>query len=311
MSDHNHCSETETQNAQNIIALTELLYKKGILNKTEIDRIFTAEFETESHDFVGKFPLDLLPESAGFASESPENIDTNEQKIYDFMNKNSIPGQIIAAVSSIQFCRYEITVETGTDVRIFSRMQDELCQLLKVKGIRIFYSDDNHVCLEVPHASKRLASIRQIFESWEWENSQAVIPLATGENVSGEPVIFDLDKIRNLLVVGSIKSGKGACLNSIILSLLYKFSPDELKLIMYAPEQAVSGICRTLPHRYRPLLTTPEEVLETFEELLHEINIRRRIIAAAGMDDMNGYNALAFVREKCPESYLSSMILPI
>lgn len=304
MSDHNHCSETETQNAQNIIALAELLYKKGILNKTEIDRIFTTELEPEFRDFVGRFPLDLLPESAGFVGESPENIDATEQKIYDFMNKNSIPGQIIAAISSIQFCRYEISVEPETDVRTFSRLQDELCQLLKVKNIRIFYSEDNHVCLEVPHTSKRLASIRQILESEEWEDSEAKIPLAIGENVSGEPVILDLDQIRNLLVVGSAKSSRGACLNSVILSLLHKFSPDELQLFMYAPEQAFSCICRSLPHLSRPLMTTPEEVRETFDKLIREVKRRRWIIAAAGADDLNEFNTLASAHEKMPRIVL-------
>ena len=302
MSDHKLYTTTETRNAETIIDLAELLYEKGILKESDLARIFSPGFE--SYDFSGNFPLDLLPETAGFASESPENIAVNEQKIYDFMNQNSITGQIIAAVSSIQFCRYEISVESGTDVRIFSRIQDELCQLLKVKSIRIFYSEDDHVCLEVPHTSKRFASIRRILESGEWENSQAVIPLAIGENVSGEAVILDLAQIRNLLVVDSGKSGKGACLNSIMLSLLYKFSPDELQLIMYAPEQAISGISRTLPHLSRPLLTTQEDIRETFEELLHEIKIRRRIIAAAGVDDLTGYNALVSAREKMPRIVL-------
>ena len=298
MSDHKLYSAAETRNAEIIIDLAELLYEKGILKESDLARIFAPGFE--SHDFVGKFPLDLLPESAGFASKSPETIDANEQKIYDFMNKNSIPGQIISAISSIQFCRYEISVEPGTDVRIFSRMQDELCQLLKVKSIRIFYSEDDHVCLEVPHISKRRASIRQILEREEWENSKAEIPLAIGENVSGEPVILDLGKIRNLLIIGPVKNGGSTFFNSIILSLLHKFSPDELQLLMYAPKQEISRICRSLPHLSRPPMTTSKEVRETFEELFREIKRRRWIIAAAGADNLNEFNTLASVHKKMP-----------
>ena len=183
---------------------------------------------------------------------------------------------------------------------IIFQLQEEICRLLNVNKVRIFYSDDNHVCLEVPHTSKQSVNIQKIFDSEEWKNAGAEIPLAIGENVSGEPVIFDLAQIRNLAITGDVKCGKMTFLNSIVLSLLYRFSPDELQLLMYAPEQAISGICRSLPHLLHPPMTSPEEVRDTFEKLVEEIKRRNRIIAAAGMDDLTEYNALVVPKDKIP-----------
>ncbi len=300
MSDHTPVSTAETQNAKNIIALAKLLCQKGVLKKCELARIFDSEFEMDFHDFIGKFPLELLPKTAGFSDDSSETIEVNKQKIYDFMKQNAIPGQIIAAVSRINFCRYEIRIEPETEAWIFSLYQDDIRRLMNVNSVVVFYPKKNHVCIEVPHSSKPSVSIRQLLESKEWKNSETKIPLAVGKNVSGEPVILDLDQIRNLFIIGTVGNGKGTLLNSIVLSLLYRFSPDELQLLIYAPEQAISGICRTLPHLSQPPMTSPEEVRNTFEELVEEIKRRRRIIAAAGMDDLTEYNASASPKNKIP-----------
>ena len=300
MSELKLCSATETQNAKNILLLAELLCSKGVLNERELAEIFAPKLKVKSNTIGEKFPLHLLKETVGDVDESPEIIFANEQKIYEFMNENSIPGQIIGSISSMKFCRYEISVEPETDMVIFSQLQEEICRLLNVNKVRIFYSDDNHICLEVPHTSKQSVNIQKIFESEEWKNAGAEIPLAIGENVSGEPVILDLDQIRNLLIIGTVGNGKRTLLNSVVLSLLYRFSPDELQLLMYAPEQAISGICSSLPHLLHPPMTSPEEVRETFEELVEEIKRRNRIIADAGMDDLTEYNAFVSPKDKIP-----------
>ena len=291
MSDHNHCSETETQNAQNIIALTELLCQKGILNKTEIDRIFTAEFETESHDFVGKFPLDLLPESAEFAGESPEIIDACKQRINKLMQKFSIPGKIVDCISNSDFINYKIALAPEGNVNTFHQLQKDICLALDSRNIRILLTADDHVIIEVPTSSFQPVKIRQILESEEWKNTNAKIPLAIGKNTFGKPVIYDLGQIHHLLIVGTADCGKNALLNSIVISLLHKFSPNELTLKIYTLQHRTSICRKVFPwpsmqmfHFHR------KRMMKELSDLVDIIDQRYEKITDAGLADLTEYN---------------------
>jgi len=289
MSDHNHCSETETQNAQNIIALTELLYKKGILKESDLAKIFAPGFE--SHDSVGKFPLDLLPKTTGLAGESPEIIDACKQRINKLMQKFSIPGKIVDCISNSDFTNYKIALAPEGNVDTFPRLRKDICLALNSRNVRILLSADDHVIIEVPTSSFQPVKIRQILESEEWKNTNAKIPLAIGKNTFGKPVIYDLGQIHHLLIVGTADCGKNALLNSIVISLLHKFSPNELTLKIYTLQHRASICRKVFPwpsmqmfHFHR------ERMMKELSDLVDIIDQRYEKITDAGLADLTEYN---------------------
>ena len=242
MSDNQICSATETQNAKNIIALTKLLCQKGILQENEIDQIFSAKSNAAPTSFSGKFPLDLLPQGVESRSELPEFIEDGKRRINAVMQKYDITGKIVDCISSSNFTNYKIALAPEENTDVFRRIRGEICSTLNSRSVRILPSTDDHIFIEVLNKSFPQLHIRQLLESEEWKNSKAEIPLAIGKNTFGEPVILDLNQIGHLLIADSMECGKFELLNSLIISLLLKFSPDELILKTYTIQELPSKI---------------------------------------------------------------------
>ena len=152
-------------------------------------------------------------------------------------------------------------------------------------------STDDYIFIEVPNKSFPQLHIRQLLESEEWKNSKAEIPLAIGKNTFGEPVILDLDKIGHLLIAGSMENGKSVLLNSFVISLLHKLSPDELMLKVYTLQHTdcVSRKMSPLPS-VQMFNFHQEQMMKELSDLVKTIDYRRDQIAAAGFDGLTEYN---------------------
>ena len=291
MSDYQLCSATETQNAKNIIALAKLLCQKGILQEREIDQIFSAKPNAAPTSFTGNFPLDLLPQGVESSNEFPELIDAGKRVINTLMQKYDITGKIVDCISSSNFTNYKIALAPEENTDVFRLIKDEICSTLNSLCVRILPSTDDHIFIEVPNTSFPQLHIRQLLESEEWKNSKAEIPLAIGKNTFGEPVILNLDKIGHLLIVGSMENGKSVLLNSLVISLLHKFSPDELMLKVYTL-QHTDCVSRKMSHlpSVQMFHFHQEQMMKELSDLVETIDYRRDQIAAAGFDGLTEYN---------------------
>ena len=291
MSDNQLCSATETQNAKNIIALAKLLCQKGILQGNEIDQIFSAKSDSKPSCFSGKFPLDLLPQGVESRSELPELIEDGKRRINALMQKYDITGKIVDCISSSNFTNYKIALAPEENPDVFRLIKDEICSTLNSRGVRILPTADDHIFIEVPNKPFPQLCVRQLFESDEWKASKAEIPLAIGKNTFGKPIILDLNQIGHLLIADSKECGKSELLNSLIISLLLKFSPDELILKTYTLQHTDCVNRKMSPLPSMQIFYLHEDrMMKELSDLVDTIDYRCDKIAAAGFDDLTEYN---------------------
>jgi S-DNA-T family DNA segregation ATPase FtsK/SpoIIIE len=132
--------------------------------------------------------------------------------------------------------------------------------------------------------------MRDLFESDEWRNTKARIPLALGKDVYGHPIIADLAEMPHLLIAGSTGSGKSVCINSIIASLLYRFSPDQLRFVMIDPKVVELQQYNALPHLVVPVVTDPKKVILALRWVVNEMEKRYQIFAKVGVRNIKSFN---------------------
>ena len=133
--------------------------------------------------------------------------------------------------------------------------------------------------------------MRDLFESDEWRNTKAKIPIALGKDVYGHPIIADLAEMPHVLIAGSTGSGKSVCINSIITSLLYRFSPDQLRFVMIDPKVVELQQYNALPHLVVPVVTDPKKVILALRWVVNEMEKRYQIFARVGVRNIASFNS--------------------
>jgi S-DNA-T family DNA segregation ATPase FtsK/SpoIIIE len=144
--------------------------------------------------------------------------------------------------------------------------------------------------VEVPNAIKTKVIVRDLFESEEWRNSKARIPVALGKDVYGLPIVADLAEMPHLLIAGSTGSGKSVCINAIITSLLYRFPPDKLRFVMIDPKVVELQQYNALPHLVVPVVTDPKKVILALRWVVNEMEKRYQIFAKVGVRNIRSFN---------------------
>ena len=191
--------------------------------------------------------------------------------------------------------RYELNPAPNVDLERIFRLSRNLAAALKTESIHILapIPRKNTVGIEVPNDVRTTVHLREIFESDEWRNTPARIPLALGMDMDGHPMIADLADIPNLLIAGRPGSGRSVCLNSIIMSLLYRFSPEQLRLVMIDTQVTELISYNVLPHLVAPLVTDFPKALLALRWVLYEIESRAQIFARVGARNLNFFNERA------------------
>ena len=243
----------------------------------------------------GQFVLPLVSMLAQGTNVVGENLDAIElakSKIQQTLENFSIPGRVSGHVSGPRVTRYEITLEPGVNVKRVEQIQDNIRMDLAAQSIRVLAPIPGRsvVGIEVSNSKPEAVFMRSIMESDEWLNTKAEIPLALGKNVSGKPVILDLAKAPHMLVAGATGTGKSVCSNSIIASLLFRFRPDELRLIMVDPKIVEFEAYKTLPHLLTPIINDSAKVPIALRWAANEMDHRYRILAKVGVKKLSEFN---------------------
>jgi S-DNA-T family DNA segregation ATPase FtsK/SpoIIIE len=146
------------------------------------------------------------------------------------------------------------------------------------------------VGIEVANTKKAMIVLRDLFESTDWTHTKALLPVAMGKDVYGKVIIDDLSDMPHLLIAGSTGSGKSVCINCLLLSLLYRFSPDDLRIILIDPKVVELQVYNSLPHLVVPVVTDPKKVMLALRWVINEMEKRYRIMAKAGVRNVVAYN---------------------
>ncbi len=240
-------------------------------------------------------PIDLLsPPAAGRISESRDEIAMNRTRLESTISSFGINAHIQDVTRGPTVTRYELELEQGVKLTKLTSLADDIALSLGAVSVRIAPIPDkiSIVGIEVPNKVVSTIYLREIVESAKFRASQSKLSFAIGRDIGGEAIVGNIAKLPHLLIAGTTGSGKSVCMNSLILSLLYKARPDEVKLIMIDPKMVEMGIYNGIPHLYTPVVTDPKKAAGALQWAVVEMMKRYRSFSEYGVRDLESYNAL-------------------
>ncbi len=237
-------------------------------------------------------PVSMLAEGKGPSGEDFQAIVAAKERLQRTLEDFKINGQVTGHLTGPQVTRYEISLASGVPVSRISVITNNILMNMETMSIRILapIPGKNVVGVEVPNQERETITLRSIFESDEWRNNKGEVPVVLGKNVSGKPVVMDLAKAPHLLIAGATGSGKSVCVNSLIMSLLFKFHPQDLRMILVDPKVVEFTFYQTLPFLITPVINEANKALLALRWAVNEMEKRYRMLATARTRNMKEYN---------------------
>lgn len=244
---------------------------------------------------TGDLPrLELLDEqvkdpSLGFSKEALESISKLlELKLLDF----GVSAEVTAVYPGPVVTRFEIQPAAGVKVSRISNLAKDLARSLAVISVRVVevIPGKSVVGIEIPNEHREIVNFREVLSSKAFEESKSALTLALGHDISGQPVVADLAKMPHLLVAGTTGSGKSVGVNSMLLSLLYKSGPADVRLILVDPKMLELSVYDGVPHLLTPVITDMKDAANGLRWCVAEMERRYKLMAALGVRNLSGYN---------------------
>lgn len=292
--------EKETQNAPNFSPLTPTSAKKPVMvkelseNKEILDGLDYGEVQRPK-DY--ELPTTQLLNAVCLKETS---LDENEidQKIQDLLSKLrtfKIDGDIIRTYSGPIVTTFEFRPAPSVKVSRILGLSDDLAMTLCAESIRIQapIKGKDVVGIEIPNSQSQIIYLREILESELFQKSSSPLTLALGKDIVGNPFITDLKKLPHLLIAGTTGSGKSVGVNAMILSLLYKNPPDQLKLVMIDPKMVEFSIYADIPHLLTPIITDPKKAIGALQSVAKEMERRYSLMSEYKVKTIDSYNEQA------------------
>ncbi|WP_181356948.1 DNA translocase FtsK [Helicobacter pylori] len=292
--------EKETQNAPSFSPLTPTSAKKSVMvkelseNKEILDGLDYGEVQ-KPKDY--ELPTTQLLNAVCLKDTS---LDENEidQKIQDLLSKLrtfKIDGDIIRTYSGPIVTTFEFRPAPSVKVSRILGLSDDLAMTLCAESIRIQapIKGKDVVGIEIPNSQSQIIYLREILESELFQKSSSPLTLALGKDIVGNPFITDLKKLPHLLIAGTTGSGKSVGVNAMILSLLYKNPPDQLKLVMIDPKMVEFSIYADIPHLLTPIITDPKKAIGALQSVAKEMERRYSLMSEYKVKTIDSYNEQA------------------
>ncbi|MDO5041243.1 MAG: DNA translocase FtsK 4TM domain-containing protein [Peptoniphilus sp.] len=258
------------------------------------------------------FPqLNLLNKEDANVQISKNEIMKNRQIIEETMENFGIESKIVAINRGPAITCYELEPAPGVKLSKIVALNDNLALSLATSEIRIEapIPGKSAVGIEVPNKKKQSVSIREIIGSNEFKNLNSDLPLALGKDVSGSIIISSIDKMPHLLIAGATGSGKSVCINTIITSILFKSSPDEVKLMLIDPKVVELNVYNGIPHLLIPVVTDPKKAAFALNWAVGEMEKRYKLFAENSVRDLKSFNNKILKTD--PESKLPKIVIII
>ncbi len=241
-------------------------------------------------------PLDCLDAPKNNSSgNNAEELRSRGETIVRTLASFGVGTRIVEICQSPSVTRFELQPDPGVKISKITALADDIAMNLAAYGVRIEapIPNKNAVGIEVPNAEKAMVTLREIVESSSFKNSKSKLNVALGRDIQGEATCADLAKMPHLLVAGTTGSGKSVCLNTMIISLLYNATPDEVKLIMIDPKKVEFTVYRSIPHLLVPVVSDPRKAAGALSWAVAEMDKRYALFADNGVRNLQGYNNYA------------------
>jgi len=266
--------------------------KKRINVDAEAEKIEAEINRGEDTDDYQFPPLELLRTGNGNAVDAGDEVEANKLRLESAMDSFGIHAQIIDIIRGPTVTRYDIELPQGVKLARLTNLAGDLALSLGVVNVRIAPIPDkiSTVGIEVPNKLVSTVYLRDIIDSKNFSGAKSRLSFAIGKNISGDCVVGNISKLPHMLIAGTTGSGKSVCMNSLILSLLYKARPDEVKLIMIDPKMVELGVYNGIPHLYVPVVTDPKKAAGALQWSVVEMLKRYRLFSDIGVRDLDSYN---------------------
>ncbi len=245
-----------------------------------------------------KPPLDCisLADNSGVLNYEQE-LKANSMKLEETLANFGVRANMVGICRGPSVTRYEFQPAPGVKISKFTGLSDDIALALASSGVRIEAPIPNKsaVGIEVPNKSRATVSLREIIETTQYDTqvSKSKLSVALGKDITGETIIADLAKMPHLLIAGTTGSGKSVCLNSMIISLLFNATPDEVKLLMIDPKQVEFTVYNGIPHLLVPVVSDPRKAAGALGWAVTEMLKRYKMFSEKNVRDIKGYNRLA------------------
>ena len=260
------------------------------------------EAETQDLPQDGRYrcpPVSMLETTKELSEKDViTEIQTNGQMLVDTLKSFGVKTSFVGYSRGPSVTRYELQPASGVKISKITNLSDDLSMNLATSGIRIEAPIPGKaaVGIEVPNKKNTVVRMRELIESNAFVSSKSKLTVALGRDIAGGVAVADLSKMPHLLIAGSTGSGKSVCINSMIISLLYKSTPDEVRFLMIDPKVVELGIYNGIPHLLVPVVTDPRKAAGALNWAVTEMLNRYKIFAANNVRDLKAYNTLAASR---------------
>ncbi len=238
-------------------------------------------------------PIDLLaeaPEAAGGAL-GEEALNENARALEGVLQDFGVRGDVARVNHGPVVTRYELEPAPGTRAARVVALADDIARSMSAVSARVaVIPGRNAIGIELPNERREIVYLRDLLASPEYEHAHTALPLVLGKDISGAPVVVDLDRMPHLLVAGTTGSGKSVAVNSMILSLVYRLRPEECRMIMIDPKMLELSVYDDIPHLLHPVVTEPGKAVVALKWAVREMNARYRLMSQLNVRNIAGYN---------------------
>jgi len=302
-SEANTAKETEASEVKTQEAKENEIYDRNEIHEVKKEKP-KEKFETKeiTDDIINiagvkvdkyKLPatnlLDPIPQHA---KGDKEDLRKDGEKLIETLNNFNIPCNILQINKGPTITRYEIQPAPGIKVSRITGLSNDIALALATSGIRMEAPIPGKAAIgiEVPNKNKTSVFLRSLIESKEYKSVTTNIPFALGKDIAGKNIITSIDKMPHLLIAGATGSGKSVCINSLIMSILFKAKPDEVKLILIDPKVVELSIYNGIPHLLIPVVTDARKAANALNWAVAEMTTRYKVFAQNSVRDLQSYN---------------------
>ena len=245
-------------------------------------------------------PITLLEENhADNCTEVGAELRNNSRRLAEALRSFGVDAAAGDVVHGPSVTRYEFTLEQGVKLSKITNLSDDIALALGASGVRVAPVPNkiSVVGIEVPNRTVTAVRIRDVIESREFTRHPSSVAFAVGKDIGGNNIVGNIAKLPHVLIAGTTGSGKSVCTNSLIVSILYKSTPDEVRFIMVDPKMVELAPYTGIPHLLIPVVTDPKKAAGALQWAVFEMMKRYKMFSEKGVKDLAGYNALAEVDE--------------
>lgn len=244
-------------------------------------------------------PIELLKRPVRAGADGTEEMRENSRRLNETLASFKIDAHIINVTRGPSVTRYEVELDKGVRLNKLTGCADDIALSLGASGVRIAAVPGkiSVVGIEVPNRNVTTVSLRDVIDSTEFSRAKSKSSFAVGKDIGGSCIVGNIAKMPHMLIAGTTGSGKSVCMNSIIISLLYKASPDDVKLIMVDPKMVELGIYNGIPHLLIPVVTDPKKAAGSLQWAVTEMMRRYKMMSDVGVRDLESYNSIMLAED--------------